>query len=103
MGSGAGRTVTRQRRATGADVSERLTWKTCPRCGKRAAVGWTNNEVVEADCYSECELTEEDLAELQRGDRPPAGEPMLTAGGAGQRYCRLPWRGTPAHPSCARR
>jgi hypothetical protein len=74
MRSAAGRTVSRQRRATGADVSERLTWESCPRCGGRAAVGWTNNKVVEAACYSECELTEQDLAELQRGDCPPAGE-----------------------------
>ena len=55
-------------------MSERLTWESCPSCGERAAVGWTNNEVVEADCYSECELTEEHLAELQRRGRPPGGQ-----------------------------
>jgi hypothetical protein len=37
-------------------------------------VGWANNQVVEADCYSECELTEEHLPVLQRRNRPPAGE-----------------------------
>lgn len=49
---GAGRTTTRQGWATGADVSERWTWELCPRCDERAALVWTNNEVVEADCYS---------------------------------------------------
>jgi hypothetical protein len=39
-----------------------------------AVDSWTDNKVVEADCYSECELTEQDLAELQGGDWPPSGE-----------------------------
>lgn len=63
-----------RRRAPGADVGERLTWESCPSCGERAAVGWADNEVVGADCYAECDLTEEHLAELQRRGRPPAGE-----------------------------
>ena len=34
-------------------MSEPVTWQSCPSCGERAAVGWTNDEVAEADCYSE--------------------------------------------------
>lgn len=46
-------------------MSERLTWSSCPRCGQRAAVGLSDGRVVEADCYSECDLTEEHLKALQ--------------------------------------
>jgi hypothetical protein len=42
-------------------VSERVTWDTCPNCGRFAAVGWRDGVLVEADCPSGCRLTAEDF------------------------------------------
>ena len=48
----------------GADMSERVSWTSCPSCGERAAVGLTGDEVAEFDCASGCKLTAAQLDEL---------------------------------------
>ena len=35
-------------------VSERVTWETCPSCGRPAAVGWVGEQPVEFDCPGRC-------------------------------------------------
>ena len=61
------------------DMSERVTWESCPRCGARAAVGWVDETVAEVDCTMECELSEEHVDEIRLRSTPPArvvhGEP----------------------------
>jgi hypothetical protein len=54
-------------------MSERITWEQCPSCGDTAAVGWIRDEPVEFDCVHNCDLTQEQMATLQR--RPPDGTP----------------------------
>jgi hypothetical protein len=43
-------------RAPGAAVSERVTWETCPACGRLAAVGWLDGVPVQFDCPGGCRL-----------------------------------------------
>ncbi len=38
-------------------TSERVTWETCPTCGRCAAVGWRGGIPVEVDCPGGCGLT----------------------------------------------
>ena len=35
-------------------TGERLTWETCPRCGRCAAVGWRDGVPVAVDCPRGC-------------------------------------------------
>ena len=35
-------------------TGERLTWETCPRCGRCAAVGWRDGDPVAVDCPGGC-------------------------------------------------
>jgi hypothetical protein len=52
-------------------MSDRVTWESCPSCGRTAAVGWTPIQrapgepflavPTELDCLSGCHLTEHDL------------------------------------------
>lgn len=55
-----------------ADMSERITWETCPVCGASAAVGWAGGpetgadrsaraEPTEFDCLSGCSLSAQEL------------------------------------------
>ena len=49
-------------------MSDRVSWETCPNCGGRVAIGWTEQapagtagpveEPVEADCVTGCDLTD---------------------------------------------
>jgi hypothetical protein len=56
-------------------MCERVTWGSCPNCGARAAVGWIGDEVTEADCHSECDLTNAHIRELRRlSDAPAAAD-----------------------------
>ncbi len=45
-------------------TGERLTWETCPRCGRCAAVGWRDGVPVAVDCPGGCRPT---LGEFARG------------------------------------
>lgn len=47
-----------------ADMSERVTWTTCPLCSEAAAVGWLQEEPIEFDCRTGCLLP--DLGILDR-------------------------------------
>jgi predicted RNA-binding Zn-ribbon protein involved in translation (DUF1610 family) len=59
-------------------MSERITWETCPACGRTAAVGWQPvgrgepaEDAVEFDCPSGCELTESEVHDFAlMGERP---------------------------------
>jgi hypothetical protein len=46
--------------------SERITWETCPRCDRTAAVGWLDGALVEFDCPSACTPTEQDMGRVRR-------------------------------------
>ena len=35
-------------------TGERLTWETCPRCGRCAAVGWRDGVPLAVDCPGGC-------------------------------------------------
>ncbi|HYX95062.1 MAG TPA: hypothetical protein VE823_08340 [Geodermatophilus sp.] len=39
---------------TGTSTGERLTWETCPTCGRCAAVGWQDGVPVAIDCPGGC-------------------------------------------------
>ena len=54
-------------------MCERVTWGSCPNCGERAAVGWTEDTVTELDCMGGCGFTADQMAEVQRQCDPPAG------------------------------
>ncbi|WP_448625645.1 hypothetical protein [Geodermatophilus sp. URMC 64] len=43
-------------------MSERVTWETCPRCGRSAAVGWVDGRAVEVDCPGGCALPSAEFA-----------------------------------------
>ncbi len=47
-------------------VSERVTWETCPSCGRCAAVGWRGRIPVEVDCPGGCGLTAAEFARRTR-------------------------------------
>jgi hypothetical protein len=56
-------------------VSERVTWETCPSCGRSAAVGWRDGRLVQIDCPSGCRPAAEDFgrrAPFLRSFRRPA-------------------------------
>jgi len=43
-------------------MSEHITWESCPRCGRPAAVGWNpaggaREDPVEFDCPAGCQLS----------------------------------------------
>jgi hypothetical protein len=55
-------------------TSERVTWETCPTCGRSAAVGWLDRIPVEFDCPSGCQVTGAEFVRRTRGDSGvPAG------------------------------
>ena len=43
------------------NAGERVSWKTCPRCGPSAAVGWRDGALVAVDCPGGCRLTAADF------------------------------------------
>ena len=43
-------------------ASERITWETCPSCGRSAALGWRDRILVEVDCPGGCRLNASDFA-----------------------------------------
>jgi hypothetical protein len=58
-----------------SEISEGITWEICPRCGRRAAVGWSTmvdqahegpwcDGAIEVDCQLGRELPEQDLAPI---------------------------------------
>ncbi len=47
-------------------ASERVTWETCPSCGRCAAVGWRDGSPVEVDCTGGCRLTAAEFARRTR-------------------------------------
>ena len=49
-------------------TGERLTWETCPRCGRCAAVGWRDGVPVAVDCPGGCRTPPAEFA-----DRKPYG------------------------------
>ena len=49
-------------------MTERITWDTCPQCGRYAAVGWLDGIPVAFDCPRGCQLTADEFAR---------GEPMV--------------------------
>jgi hypothetical protein len=64
-------------------ASERITWESCLRCGRPAAVGWLDGVPVEFDCTGGCTPTEHDMSRLRRrGD----GASSL------ERWARATWR-----------
>jgi hypothetical protein len=65
-------------------TSERVTWETCPSCGRSAAVGWSDGMLVEVDCPGGCQLTVENLGRRVRALRsfPPARPPPTTGADA---------------------
>jgi len=50
-------------------ADERITWDTCPCCGRSAAVGWLDGVAVEFDCPRECRPTESQIARLPHPGR----------------------------------
>jgi hypothetical protein len=38
-------------------TGERVTWETCPECGRSAAAGWLDGVLIAVDCPSGCRLT----------------------------------------------
>ncbi len=57
-------------------ANERVTWETCPSCGRCAAVGWQDRIPVNVDCPSGCQLTGE---EFDRRAQIVSGLPLLAA------------------------
>ena len=53
-------------------TSERLTWETCPSCGRSAAVGWRGGIPLEVDCPGGCAVGAEVFARRtpRTGDLP---------------------------------
>jgi hypothetical protein len=43
-------------------AGERVTWETCPACGRSAAAGWRDGALVAVDCPSGCRLTAADFS-----------------------------------------
>lgn len=60
------------------DRSEWITWERCPKCGDRAAVGWSETgqfvDAVEFDCRNNCRLSIATIVRMfpswGRGRRP---------------------------------
>src|SRR3954453_9398026 len=49
-----------------SSMSEKITWEVCPECGRTAAVGWLEGDVVEFDCVLGCRLSDVQLGGLER-------------------------------------
>ncbi len=58
-------------------MTERITWDTCPECGRYAAVGWLDGIPVGFDCPRGCQLTAGEFArrepKVDGSLPPPAG------------------------------
>jgi hypothetical protein len=58
-------------------MTERITWDTCPECGRYAAVGWLDGIPVGFDCPRGCQLTAAEFArhepKVDGSLPPPAG------------------------------
>src|SRR5687768_10012807 len=54
-------------------MTERITWDTCPECGRYAAVGWLDGIPVGFDCPRGCQLTAGEFARRE----PMIGGPCL--------------------------
>ncbi|NEK57383.1 hypothetical protein GCU56_05785 [Geodermatophilus sabuli] len=50
--------------------SERVTWETCPGCGRAAAVGWRDGMPVRTDCPGGCGLTAGEFVRAPGAVRP---------------------------------
>ena len=50
--------------------SDRVTWETCPGCGRPAAVGWRNGSPVEFDCPAGCRISQAQLRAFADRRRP---------------------------------
>jgi hypothetical protein len=56
-------------------MTERITWDTCPQCGRYAAVGWLDGIPVGFDCPRGCRLTAGEFARREPkadGSLPPS-------------------------------
>jgi hypothetical protein len=54
--------VVRVPEVTGMSTGERLTWETCPVCGRSAAVGWRDGVPVTVDCPNDCRPSADEFA-----------------------------------------
>jgi hypothetical protein len=52
-------------------MSERVTWEICPNCGRTAAVGWLDGNLVEFDCTGGCRLSAAQVGAFMARRRPP--------------------------------
>ena len=57
-------------------TSERVTWETCPDCGRAAAVGWRDGTPVEVDCPEGCRV---DAGDFTRRVQTVGGVPATVA------------------------
>lgn len=57
-------------------MSGRVSWETCPRCGRSAAVAWRSGTLVQVDCPGGCPLTAVDFAR-QASSHGPFHFPQL--------------------------
>ncbi|WP_448611516.1 hypothetical protein [Geodermatophilus sp. URMC 60] len=60
-------------------TGERLTWETCPRCGRCAAVGWRHGVPVAVDCPGGCRPSADELARFAPGTAVPSSADRWTA------------------------
>jgi hypothetical protein len=65
-------------------MTERITWDTCPQCGRYAAVGWLDGIPVGFDCPRGCQLTADQFARRE----PKVGDSLSASAGsaAGVKY-----------------
>ena len=86
-----GRRLTGRKRPMEPAGSHRITWERCPRCGRRAAVGWrtmgssgsATEHAVEFDCVTGCGLSLDELVRWFPSSprrAPGFGEPAPDAG-----------------------
>jgi hypothetical protein len=64
-------------------MTERITWDTCPQCGRYAAVGWLDGIPVGFDCPRGCQLTAGEFARRETDD----GSLSASAGSATGARC----------------
>lgn len=56
------------------DTNERVTWEDCPVCGRPAAVGWVDKQLVELDCPRGCRVSEQQIQVFRaRFGQPASG------------------------------
>ncbi len=60
-------------------TSERVTWETCPTCGRCAAVGWRDGSPVEVDCPGGCRVSAAEFARRTRHGGPSLAVTRWTA------------------------